>query len=185
QLWVSQPGLRSVERPARTSPRSGRHRIAPEKFLTLGELAISIDVVDSGRAGRGIAGYVANLKRPWCLPPTSRRHPAVRSQRIRSRHVIVRHIRGVTGWAGCRVSCRSERRFLVGPVSAFALAFIVRPVPGRALLLGGKLGFELLDPCLEYGDGLGHRAVTERWPGGQWFVWQLIEIDSDQCFAVV
>jgi hypothetical protein len=27
---------------------------------------------------------------------------------------------------------------------AFALALVVRPVPGRALLLGGKLGFELL-----------------------------------------
>ena len=29
-------------------------------------------------------------------------------------------------------------------IGAFALALVVRPVPGQALLLGGKLGFELL-----------------------------------------
>ena len=33
---------------------------------------------------------------------------------------------------------------LVGAAGAFALALVVRPVPGRALLRGGKLGFELL-----------------------------------------
>ena len=33
-------------------------------------------------------------------------------------------------------------------VRAFAFVLVVRPMPGRALLLGGQLGFELLDPRL-------------------------------------
>jgi hypothetical protein len=45
-------------------------------------------------------------------------------------------------------------------VGAFAFALKVRSVPGRALLLGGKLGFELLDPCPECGDHIGHRLAA-------------------------
>ena len=37
-------------------------------------------------------------------------------------------------------------------VRAFAFVLVVRPVSGRALLLGGQLGFELLDPRLECGN---------------------------------
>src|SRR5215472_16183589 len=54
-------------------------------------------------------------------------------------------------------------------VSAFAFVFVVRLVPGRALLLGGQLGFELLDPRLECGNHIGHRQAA--WgPYGQRFV---------------
>src|SRR6266702_8394806 len=66
-------------------------------------------------------------------------------------------------------------------VRAFAFVLVVRPVPGRALLLGGKLGFELLDPRLECGNHIGHRLAAW-WPGGQWFV--LVQIYSDQGFAI-
>src|SRR5215813_10323433 len=38
-------------------------------------------------------------------------------------------------------------------VRAFAFVLVVRPVPGRALLLGGQLSFELLDLRLECGTG--------------------------------
>ena len=61
-----------------------------------------------------------------------------------------RHVRVVTGRTACWARWRSKRRFLRSPIilsrviGAFALALVVRPVPGQALLLGGKLGFELL-----------------------------------------
>jgi hypothetical protein len=58
---------------------------------------------------------------------------------------------------------------LVGAFGAIPLALVVRSVPGRALLLGGKLGFELLDPCLQCGKHLGHwlaaRLVATRTGG--------------------
>jgi hypothetical protein len=64
-------------------------------------------------------------------------------------------------------------------VRAFAFVVVVRPVSGRALLLGGQLGFELLDPRLECGNHIGHRQAA--WgPYGQRFVLQLVKINSDQ-----
>jgi len=41
-----------------------------------------------------------------------------------------------------------------------ALVLVVRPVPGRALLLGGKLGFESADPRLQRGNYIGHRLAA-------------------------
>src|SRR5215470_13298001 len=52
---------------------------------------------------------------------------------------------------------------------AFALALVVRPVPGRALLLGGKLGFEL--PILAF--SVATTSVTG-WPRGD-------RADKDLC----
>jgi hypothetical protein len=44
-------------------------------------------------------------------------HPVVRSQRIRSRHVISRHVRGVTGRADCCAASRRERRLSSSAIS--------------------------------------------------------------------
>jgi hypothetical protein len=45
-----------------------------------------------------------------------------------------------------------------------AFAFVVDPVSGRALLLGGKLGFELLDPRLgDFRLILGGQRCIEPW----------------------
>ncbi len=44
-------------------------------------------------------------------------------------------------------------------VRTFAFVLVVRQVPGRALLLGGQLGFELLDPGLECGNDIAHRQA--------------------------
>jgi hypothetical protein len=64
-------------------------------------------------------------------------------------------------------------------VRAFAFVLVVRPVPGRALLLGGQLGFELLDPRVECGNHIVHRLAA--WgPYGQGFVLQLVKINGDQ-----
>src|SRR5215475_13312763 len=69
-------------------------------------------------------------------------------------------------------------------VRAFAFVLVVRPVPGRALLLGGQLGFELLDPRLECGNHIGHRKAA--WgPYGQRFVLQLVKINSDQGLTIL
>ena len=62
-------------------------------------------------------------------------------------------------------------------VRAFVFVLAVRPVPGRALLLGRQLGFELLDPRLECGNHIVHRLVA--W-GRQRFVLQLVKINRDQ-----
>src|SRR5215475_3725136 len=63
-------------------------------------------------------------------------------------------------------------------VRAFAFVLVVRPVPGRALLLRGQLDFELLDPRLERSDHIVHRLGA--WgPYGQRFVLQLVKINSD------
>ena len=45
-------------------------------------------------------------------------------------------------------------------VRAFAFVLVVRPVPGRALLLGGQLSFELLDPRFECGNHIDHRQAA-------------------------
>jgi len=69
-------------------------------------------------------------------------------------------------------------------VRAFAFVLVVRPVPGRALLLGGQLAFELLDPRLECGNHIGHRQAA--WgPYGQRLVLQLVKINSDQGLTIL
>src|SRR4029077_8904105 len=69
-------------------------------------------------------------------------------------------------------------------VRAFAFVLVVRQVPGRALLLGGQLGFELLDPRLECGNHIVHRLAA--WgPYGQGFVLQLVKIYSNQGLAIL
>src|SRR5215510_8288422 len=69
-------------------------------------------------------------------------------------------------------------------VRAFAFVLVVRPVSGRALLLGGELGFELLDPRIECGNHIGHRRAA--WgPYGQRFVLQLVKINSDQGLTIL
>jgi hypothetical protein len=45
---------------------------------------------------------------------------------------------------------------------AFALALEVRPVIGRTLLLGGEIGLQLCDACLECSDNVGDRPVISR-----------------------
>ena len=69
-------------------------------------------------------------------------------------------------------------------VRAFAFVLVVRPVPGRALLLGGQLGFELLDPRLECGNHIRHRQAACG-PYGQRFVLQLVKINSDQGLTIL
>ena len=72
----------------------------------------------------------------------------------------------ITGIAGCCARAASGRSWmvdnLVGAFGAFPLALVVRSVPGRALLLGGKLGFELLDPRLQCGNHLAP-IIRESW----------------------
>jgi len=70
-------------------------------------------------------------------------------------------------------------------VRALALMLEVRPVPGRALLLRGQLGFELLDPRLERGDHIVDRLGA--WaPHEQRFVLlQLVKINSNQGLAIL
>jgi hypothetical protein len=45
---------------------------------------------------------------------------------------------------------------------AFALALEVRPVIGRTPLLGGEIGLQLCDACLECSDDVGDRPVISR-----------------------
>src|SRR5215470_3880585 len=66
-------------------------------------------------------------------------------------------------------------------VRAFAFVLVLRPVSSRVLLLGGQLGFELLDPRLECGNHIGHRQAA--W--GQRFVLQLVKINSDQGLTIL
>jgi hypothetical protein len=69
-------------------------------------------------------------------------------------------------------------------VRAFAFVLVVSPVPGRALLLGGQLSFELLDPRLECGNHIDHRQAA--WGlYGQRFVLQLVKINSDQGLTIL
>src|SRR5262249_57004990 len=67
---------------------------------------------------------------------------------------------------------------------AFALALVVRPVPGRALLLGGKLGFELLILAFS----VATTSVTG-WPRGDRadkdLLPQLVEVDRKQGSAII
>jgi hypothetical protein len=64
-------------------------------------------------------------------------------------------------------------------VRAFAFVLVLRQVSGRALLLGGQLGFEFLDPGLECGNDIARRQAA--WgPCGQWFGLQLVKINSNQ-----
>jgi len=44
-------------------------------------------------------------------------------------------------------------------VGALTLALEVRPVTSRTLLLGGEIGLQRCDACLECGDQIGHRLV--------------------------
>jgi len=69
-------------------------------------------------------------------------------------------------------------------VRAFVLVLVARQVPGRALLLGGQLGFELLDPGLERGNGIARRQAA--WgPYGQRFLLQLVKINSNQGLPIL
>jgi hypothetical protein len=47
-------------------------------------------------------------------------------------------------------------------VGALALALEVRPLTSRTLLLGGEIGLQLCDACLECSDNVGDRPVISR-----------------------
>src|ERR1700730_6728362 len=67
---------------------------------------------------------------------------------------------------------------------ALAFVLVVRPVPGRALLLGGQLSSELLAPRREYGNHIDHRQAA--WGlYGQRFVLQLVKINSDEGLTIL
>src|SRR5262249_42501612 len=69
-------------------------------------------------------------------------------------------------------------------VRALVFVLVARQVPGRALLLGGQFGFELLDPGLERGNDIAHRQAA--WgPYGQRFLLQLVEINSNEGLPIL
>ena len=69
-------------------------------------------------------------------------------------------------------------------VRAFVFVLVARQVPGRALLLGGQFGFELLDPGLERGNDIAHRQAA--WgPYGQRSLLQLVKINSNQGLPIL
>jgi hypothetical protein len=69
-------------------------------------------------------------------------------------------------------------------VRAFAFVLIVRQVPGRALLLGCQLAFELLDPGVECGNDIARRQAA--WgPYGKRFVLQLVKINGNQGLTIL
>src|SRR5262249_61342652 len=69
-------------------------------------------------------------------------------------------------------------------VRTFVFVLVARDVLGRALLLGSQLGFELLDPGLEWGNDIARRQAA--WgPYGQRFLLQLVKINSNQGLPIL
>src|SRR5262245_8179214 len=113
-----------------------------------------------------MAASVSDRRRAVMVSP-SRANPA---PSLRPRHLTPRSGGERSGRLLCRFQQRAEifefgdQSVLNGDhaIGALALAFKVRTVTGRTLLLGGKLGLEALDARLECGDDVGDRPGTSR-----------------------